>query len=93
MGPHRASEMGRIRLILDRTNPNRAAADRYARKILSIDLPLASSVDAVNVYIIPTDGIQVPESEAVQPIQDMVAEALADIGHPEALGREQRAVE
>jgi hypothetical protein len=35
--------MGRIRLILDRTNPNRAAADPYARKILSIDLPLASS--------------------------------------------------
>ena len=26
-------------VILDRTNPNRAAADRYARKILSIDLP------------------------------------------------------
>jgi hypothetical protein len=30
-------------VILERTNPKRAAADPYARKILSIDLPLASS--------------------------------------------------
>ena len=40
-----------------------------------------SGVDSVSImdaHIIPTDGIQVPESEAVQPIQDMVAEALAD---------------
>jgi hypothetical protein len=29
-------------VILGRTNPNRAAAARYARKILSIDLPLAT---------------------------------------------------
>jgi hypothetical protein len=30
-------------VIFDRRNPNRAAADRYAREILSIDLPLAGS--------------------------------------------------
>lgn len=35
------------------------------------------SVTVMDAHIIPTDSIQVPESEAIQPIQDMVAEALA----------------
>ena len=30
-------------VIFDRRNPNPAAADRHAREILSIDLPLAGS--------------------------------------------------
>jgi outer membrane protein TolC len=36
------------------------------------------SVTIMDAHIIPTDSIQVPESDAVQPIQDMVAEALAN---------------
>ena len=36
------------------------------------------SVSVMDAHIIPTDVIQVPESEAIQPIQDMVAEALAN---------------
>ena len=36
------------------------------------------SVAIMDAHIIPTDSIQVPETEAVQPIQDMVVEALAD---------------
>jgi hypothetical protein len=32
----------------------------------------------MDAHIIPTDGIQVPETEAIQPMQDMVAEALAN---------------
>jgi hypothetical protein len=41
--PSRVGDGADPTVILDRTNPNRAAADPYARKILSIDLPLASS--------------------------------------------------
>jgi outer membrane protein len=32
----------------------------------------------MDAHIVPTDAIQVPESEAIRPIQDMVAEALAN---------------
>jgi len=35
------------------------------------------SVTVMDAHIVPTDVIRVPETEAIQPIQDMVAEALA----------------
>ena len=41
--PSRVGDGADPTVILDRANPNRAAAAPYARKILSIDLPLASS--------------------------------------------------
>jgi hypothetical protein len=41
--PSRVGDGADATVILDRTNPNHAAANRYARRILSIDLPLASS--------------------------------------------------
>ena len=42
-GPPRVGDRADPTVILDRTNLNRGAADPYPRKILSIDLPLASS--------------------------------------------------
>jgi outer membrane protein len=36
------------------------------------------SVTVMDAHIIPTDAIQVPETEAIQPIQDMIAEAFAN---------------
>jgi hypothetical protein len=41
--PSRVGDGADPTVMLDRTNPNRAAAESYARRILSIDLPLASS--------------------------------------------------
>jgi outer membrane protein TolC len=35
------------------------------------------SATVLDAHIVPTDSIQVPESEAIRPIQDMVAEALS----------------
>ena len=35
------------------------------------------SVAVIEAHVIPTDSIQVPESEAVEPVQDMISEALA----------------
>jgi outer membrane protein TolC len=35
------------------------------------------SATVLDAHVIPTDTIQVPESEAIRPIQDMVAEALS----------------
>jgi outer membrane protein len=34
------------------------------------------SIEVMDAHIVPTDAIQVPESESIQPIQDLVAEAL-----------------
>jgi outer membrane protein len=36
------------------------------------------SATVMDAHIIPTDSIKVPEAEAIRPIQDMVAEALAN---------------
>ncbi len=41
------------------------------------------NITLMEAHIIPTDTIQVPPAEAIQPIQDLVAEALA--GRPELL--------
>ncbi len=36
------------------------------------------SATVMDAHIVPTDSIQVPETEAIRPIQDMVAEALGN---------------